>query len=76
MHGTFRNPLILGDGADPWIVYHDGYYYLTRTGTGTSLQIWQAASLAEFRRAEPVTVWRRSLAGTPTAHPTSAYRSV
>ena len=25
----FNNPLLETDGADPWMLYHDGNYYLT-----------------------------------------------
>jgi GH43 family beta-xylosidase len=41
---TFTNPII-GDGADPWIVYQAGYYYLTYT-TGSSVEIYRATNLA------------------------------
>jgi GH43 family beta-xylosidase len=41
---TFTNPII-GDGADPWVIYQAGYYYLTYT-TGSSVQIHRATTLA------------------------------
>ena len=41
---TFTNPII-GDGADPWVVYQAGYYYLTYT-TGSSIEIYRATRLA------------------------------
>src|ERR1043166_1018271 len=41
---TFTNP-ILSDGADPWIIYHEGRYYLTFT-TGSNVQIRHATQLA------------------------------
>jgi GH43 family beta-xylosidase len=40
---TYTNPII-GNGADPWIVYQAGYYYLTYT-TGSSVQIYRATRL-------------------------------
>ena len=40
---TYTNPII-ADGADPWVTYKDGYYYLTRT-TGTGVYVRQASSL-------------------------------
>jgi GH43 family beta-xylosidase len=40
---TFTNPIV-ASGADPWIVFKDGYYYLTYT-TGTSVQIHHATRL-------------------------------
>jgi GH43 family beta-xylosidase len=41
---TFTNPII-GNGADPWITYRNGYYYLTYT-TGSNVQIHRANRLA------------------------------
>jgi GH43 family beta-xylosidase len=41
---TFTNPII-GDGADPWIVYREGYYYFTFT-TGSNVQVRRATRLA------------------------------
>ncbi len=40
---TFTNPVI-SDGADPWITYREGYYYLTYT-TGSNVQIHRATRL-------------------------------
>jgi GH43 family beta-xylosidase len=40
---TFTNPII-GDGADPWMTYREGYYYLTFT-TGSNVQIRRATRL-------------------------------
>lgn len=42
--GTYTNPII-ADGADPWVTFHEGYYYLTYT-TGSSVVIYRATSLA------------------------------
>lgn len=52
--GYFKNPI--NRGPDPWMVYSDGYYYLSTT-QGDSIRIWKASSLAGLRKAEPVTVW-------------------
>ena len=41
---TFTNPII-GNGADPWVVYQAGYYYLTFT-TGSGVLIYRAPRLA------------------------------
>jgi GH43 family beta-xylosidase len=40
---TFTNPIV-SSGADPWIAYRSGYYYLTYT-TGASVQVHRAARL-------------------------------
>jgi GH43 family beta-xylosidase len=42
--GTFTNPII-SDGADPWVAYKDGYYYLTAT-TGWDIYVRKATRLA------------------------------
>jgi GH43 family beta-xylosidase len=40
---TFTDPII-SNGADPWVTYRDGYYYLTYT-TGSNVQIHRATRL-------------------------------
>ncbi len=42
--GTFTNPII-ADGADPFLVYQDGYYYLTVT-TGGNVRVRRSTQLA------------------------------
>ena len=42
--GTFTNPII-SDGADPWVVFQDGYYYFTDT-TGSGVYVRRATQLA------------------------------
>jgi GH43 family beta-xylosidase len=42
---TFQNPL--GRGADPFVLRHDGYYYLTMT-SGSSVSIHRARSLEDI----------------------------
>jgi GH43 family beta-xylosidase len=41
---TYTNPII-SDGADPWIAYHEGYYYMTYT-TGSGVVIHRSTRLA------------------------------
>ena len=55
---TFTNPII-SDGADPWAIYKDGYYYLTDT-TGWDIQVRRATRLAGTNgigAASPVSVF-------------------
>lgn len=52
---TFQNPL-LPAGADPWSVYHDGYYYYMHT-TGRDLNIWKTKDLAQLPETKRMTVW-------------------
>jgi len=53
--GTFQNPI--NPGADPWMLSHEGNYYLATT-QGDCIRMWKAPSLAALRAAKPVTVWR------------------
>ena len=55
---TFRNPL-KEQGADPWLVWHDGSYYLATT-TGVDLRIRQASRLSDLKSASDVVVWDKS----------------
>ncbi len=52
---TFTNP-IHKNGADPWLFYHDGFYYYTAT-TGHSLGLARAANIGDLKYAEFVTVY-------------------
>jgi GH43 family beta-xylosidase len=53
---TFTNPL-LPSGADPWAIYHDGYYYYTNTYRD-QLSIWKTKNLSTLRDAERKVVWK------------------
>lgn len=52
---TFTNPL-LPSGADPWSIYHNGWYYYTHT-TGRNVTLWKTRSLAELDKATAKVVW-------------------
>lgn len=56
---TFRNPL-LPAGADPWSVFHEGWYYYTHT-TGNNVTLWKTRSLAELENAPSKVVWEPAL---------------
>lgn len=53
---TFENPL-LPFAPDPWIVFHDGYYYFTYTAHDR-IPMRRAKSLADLGTAEEISVWR------------------
>jgi GH43 family beta-xylosidase len=57
---TFTNPL-LPSGADPWAIYHHGYYYYMQTA-GDRLVLWKTKDLAMLGSAEKNTIW------TPPPH--------
>ena len=52
---AFTNPL-LTSGADPWVIYKDGYYYYTNT-LGNRISLWKTKHLHKLRECQPVTVW-------------------
>ncbi len=52
---SFTNPL-LPSGADPWVIYKDGYYYYTNT-LGNKISLWKTKNLHELKEATPATVW-------------------
>ena len=54
--GSFRNPLKVR-GADPWIMYHDGWYYLAAT-TGGDVRLRKARRLSELKTAVDKIVWK------------------
>ncbi|WP_018640206.1 RICIN domain-containing protein [Parafrankia elaeagni] len=53
---TFTNPL-LADGADPWLTYHNGNYYLATTTWTSQLVMRKSPTLAGLATAAPVHVW-------------------
>ena len=53
---TFRNPLKT-DGADPWMGYHDGWYYLATT-TVMDVRLRRARTIAGLRDAPDKVVWK------------------
>lgn len=44
-------------GPDPFMVHHDGHYYLATT-QGDAVRMWKAKTVGELLVAEPVTVWQ------------------
>lgn len=54
---TLRNPLNPSRGPDPWLVYYDGYYYLSAT-TGTSeWTMRKSPTLAGLKTAAPLQIY-------------------
>jgi GH43 family beta-xylosidase len=52
---TFTNP-VLPSGADPWVIYQNGYYYYTNS-LQNKLVIWKTKNLADLKTAENKTIW-------------------
>jgi GH43 family beta-xylosidase len=52
---TFTNPL-LPSGADPWVVQHNGWYYVTHT-TGNNIRLYRTRTMTALANAEWKTIW-------------------
>ncbi|KAF9260662.1 glycoside hydrolase family 43 protein [Marasmius fiardii PR-910] len=55
----FQNPIKASDGSDPFMVYHEGYYYLTST-TWSNIQITRATTVGGLKTATPKVIWSDS----------------
>jgi GH43 family beta-xylosidase len=53
---TVRNPLI-SNGADPWLTYYNGNYYLATTTWTSQLVMRKAPTVNGLKSAAPVYVW-------------------
>ena len=58
---TFVNPIVK-TGQDPWVIYHEGYYYYVWAG-GDRIFVNKAMRLQDIGAVAQVTVWK-SPAGT------------
>jgi GH43 family beta-xylosidase len=56
---SFSNPLKDPNGSDPYMVYVDGYYYLTTT-TWSDVQLTRATTLEGLKTGESKVVWSDS----------------
>jgi GH43 family beta-xylosidase len=54
--GVLRNPLNY-TGADPWLTYYDGNYYLSATTWTSEWTMRRSPTLAGLKTAEPVTIY-------------------
>ncbi|WP_141732195.1 family 43 glycosylhydrolase [Oligoflexus tunisiensis] len=53
---VFRNPIV-SSGADPWVMYKDGFYYYCRSDGRSTIYISKARSLLDIGRVPSVKVW-------------------
>ncbi|MDG4831599.1 family 43 glycosylhydrolase [Solwaraspora sp. WMMD1047] len=60
--GTFTNP-IKRNGPDPWLRYHNGYYYLATTTWNSTITMRRSATLAGLASAAEQVIF--NLAGRP-----------
>ena len=55
--GVLRNPLNPRSGADPWLTYYEGNYYLTATTGASELLMRKSPTLAGLKSALPVLIY-------------------
>lgn len=55
--GVLRNPLNAYAGADPWLTYYDGNYYLAATTWTSEWVMRKSPTLAGLKTAEPVRIY-------------------
>jgi GH43 family beta-xylosidase len=60
---TFSNPL-KADGADPWMTFYKGFYYLTTTTKG-DIKMRRARRIADLKEAVDVSIFRDETPGRP-----------
>ncbi len=58
--GTLRNPLNVDNGADPWLTYYDGNYYLAATTWSSEWVMRKSPTLAGLKTAAPITIYRET----------------
>ncbi len=58
---TFFNPL-KRDGADPWLTYHNGWYYLCTT-SGPAFHMRRARRLGDLQTAADTLIWQDTTPG-------------
>ncbi len=63
---TYTNPIKAQKGADPWLVYHDGNYYLIATTFTNTLVVRKSPTLAGLATAPSIQVWQDSTASRGT----------
>lgn len=57
----FANPL-LPTGPDPWVVHHNGMYYVTHS-TGNNLTLYRTTDVGDLANAESKVVWTPPASG-------------
>lgn len=56
---SFTNPII-PNGADPWLQFYNGNYYLTTTTWTSQLVMRKSPTLAGLANATPINIWSES----------------
>ncbi len=56
------------NGADPWLFFHDGYYYYIATAAGKGLQLVKAPNLSDLAKAESKQIYKPASGNEWSAH--------
>jgi GH43 family beta-xylosidase len=56
---TFKNPLMKA-GPDPWMLFHDGFYYLCAT-SGRDIRIRKAAHIGQLYGSEDIVIYQEKI---------------
>lgn len=59
----FIDPLIAGPAADPWMIFHDGFYYFCESRDSRSIHIRKAKHFLDIGQDEGICVWTPPLRG-------------
>src|SRR5215213_3353681 len=51
------NPLIAGPAADPWMIFHNGFYYFCESRNASDIYIRKAEHFLNIGQDEGVRVW-------------------
>ena len=54
--GTYQFTNYLQSAADPWVFFHDGSYYFTKTG-GREIRLWKAANIGDFEHGVSTVIY-------------------
>ena len=54
---NLQNPLNANNGADPWLTYYEGNYYLATTTWTSTWYIRKSQTLAGLKIAEPIEIY-------------------
>ncbi|GAB2585434.1 glycoside hydrolase family 43 protein [Streptomyces capparidis] len=60
--GTFTNPVVSQNGADPTMIRYNGYYYHLGTTWASHWEIRRSPTVGGLKTATPVTVYRETVA--------------
>ncbi|MDB6041248.1 MAG: putative beta-xylosidase, partial [Verrucomicrobiales bacterium] len=60
---TFSNPIIPSPSADPWMLFHEGFYYYCESRNQSSIHIRKARTLNEIGYDEGEQIWEAPMVG-------------